>query len=148
MHARARKLLVSVSSLSVSVSLPFFTSFLLCSLLFLHFWSRAEAGCCCVRTCVSLAFSLTLFIFSLCMCILVYIYLSLSFSVSPPLSLYANENTTLNSRMNSNHGHQLTPLLGTSIYGPTCFEARARTSTFLSCHEQSFRGTTDERGRH
>jgi hypothetical protein len=53
-HTRVRKLLVSVSSLSVSVSLPFFTSFLLCSLLFLHFWSRAESGCCSyVRACVS-----------------------------------------------------------------------------------------------
>jgi hypothetical protein len=39
-------------------------------------------------------------------------------------------------------------LLGASVHGPTFFAARARTSAFLSCHEQAFRGTTDEWGRH
>jgi hypothetical protein len=130
--------------LSRSSFLSFFALFFSC--ISGHVPSPAAAAC--GRACFFLTFSLALFIFSLCMCILVYIYLSLSFSVSPPLSLYENENTTLNSRMNSKHGHQLPPLLGASVYGPTCFEARARTSTFLSCHEQSFRGTTDERGRH
>jgi hypothetical protein len=32
---------------------------------------------------------------------------------------HRHECVTLNSRMNSNHDYQLTPLLGASVYGPT-----------------------------
>jgi transposase len=66
----------------------------------------------------------------------------------PPSPVPQGECVALNSRMNSKHGYQLAPLLGASVHGPTFFAARARTSAFLSCHEQAFRGTTDERGRH
>ncbi len=66
----------------------------------------------------------------------------------PPSPVPHGECVAMNSRMNSKHGYQLGPLLGASVNGPTFFVERTRTSAFLSCNDQAFRGTTDERGRH